>query len=226
MLSCFAADRKLTSVPRTTSEIVLNFSRVGWNWLRLYHWSRTPALHPSFQRWPSGWASSTTAFRLGYSHRPLSKSGIGTSTVSPTMAGLNLFAECSNILSACCCCFLFAPCLSSATSADFLHRWQELSTRHLAWHTPAHIEQGKELEYVEGVKEVPQLIQTVGNSELTVWSTLEVSPSIIKSASSISANSSSSLLLKLVSSSLIPGASDTSGTGTHSGAGDEATSKP
>ena len=90
MLSCFAADRKLTSVPRTTSETVINFSRVGWNWLRLYHWSRTPALHPYFQRWPSGWASSTTAFRLGYSHLCLNQELAQVLCLPPWQAWISL----------------------------------------------------------------------------------------------------------------------------------------
>ena len=88
ILSSRAADLRLISLSIGTSSIFMNFSNMGWNWFLLYHWSKTPDLHPSFHKWPPGWASSTIAFKFGYSHRPLSTSGIGTRTVSWTLASL------------------------------------------------------------------------------------------------------------------------------------------
>ena len=51
--SIFISARSLIMV------IFINFSNVGWDWFLLYHWSKTPDLHPSFHKWPQGWVSST-----------------------------------------------------------------------------------------------------------------------------------------------------------------------
>ena len=87
-----------------------------------------PDLHPSLYIPPSS-TSSTTAVKLGNSHLPLSRSGMASSTVSPTFASPNLFLgksiivtlgikysiaylDNSSILSACFLVFLLASSLS------------------------------------------------------------------------------------------------------------------
>ena len=102
-----------------------------------------PDLHPSLYIPPSS-TSSTTAVKLGNSHLPLSRSGMASSTVSPTFASPNLFLgksiivtlgikysiaylDNSSILSACFLVFLLASSLSLSIWSWLKHSLHRLS---------------------------------------------------------------------------------------------------
>jgi len=102
-----------------TSLLSGTFGSSGWIGFLRTVCSEFQLLSPKCKVLSQKSCSWITSVKLGGSRRPLSTSGIGTFTFSPSSADLNRLLLCSNILSAC-KFFLFSAISRISTIFDFL----------------------------------------------------------------------------------------------------------